>query len=227
MEDHSGVRDNYSSQTSPNLTAFLSLTPEAGEIISTFAPEAISYAQKVANFMPDWYIAYGEAVLGTEHGLNHPIDSYQLFMAKSWIENELANNLERYIDIPWLYNGDLFYVQKLAEVIKRYRGAIWQNALHLTGVPGDHTIYLSWQMESPIPAGSTWKIEYQGTAGSQSSPISNIPAATHQFTLAGMQNYFLYSVNVILENGGMDILKSNDIQVMPSNLRVMLPNIMK
>ena len=70
--------------------------------------------------------------MGNEHNLNHPVDSYQIFMAEALIRRAPAEDLARYADIPWLETGDLFYMQKLAETIKAYRGVTWGSASDLT-----------------------------------------------------------------------------------------------
>ncbi len=40
--------------------------------------------------------------------------------------NEDGPTLARYVDTPWVKLGDLYYLSKLAETIKAYRGASWQ-----------------------------------------------------------------------------------------------------
>ena len=47
---------------------------------------------------------------------------HQLFMAHAWIAGTEADTLVRLIDVPYAKVGDLFYLHKLAETIKAYRG---------------------------------------------------------------------------------------------------------
>jgi len=113
--------DTYATQI-----GYRDMVPHLAYILSTFEPEkARLYLDKATTLIPNWYAAFSEGVIGNEHNINRAVDSYQLFMAKAWIEKDAAQNLEKYIDIPWLSKGDLFYMQKLAETIKAYRGWCW------------------------------------------------------------------------------------------------------
>jgi hypothetical protein len=105
------------------------LTPEVGRFLADFAKQDLDiYIRKVQDLWPHWYAAFGEATLGTEHNLNYPVDSFQIFMAKSWIDGESGQSLQRFLDIPWLSEGgDLFYIHKLAETVKAYRGWSWSD----------------------------------------------------------------------------------------------------
>ena len=53
--------------------------------------------------------------------MNHPSDAYEHFLARSWILGEQPEQLARWVDVPWLDRGDLFYLGKLAETIRAYR----------------------------------------------------------------------------------------------------------
>jgi len=108
------------------------MTPELARLLTDHgakqggAGEEEIYVKKVEALISHWYSSFGEGVFGAEHNLNQPIDAYQLFMAKAWIQNASGEELKDYIDIPWLTEGgDLFYLQKLAETIKAYRGWCW------------------------------------------------------------------------------------------------------
>ena len=59
----------------------------------------------------------------SRHG---PTCSHQLFMAHAWIAGTPPERLERYVDVPWTPLGDLYYMHKLAETIKAYRGVRWE-----------------------------------------------------------------------------------------------------
>ena len=58
--------------------------------------------------------------------MNHPSDAYQVFCAHAQILGASGRQLARWIDVPWLDRGDLFYLHKLAETVKAYRGVRWQ-----------------------------------------------------------------------------------------------------
>ena len=113
-----------------HLFSYEGLTPELGRLLADHAKQdAEVYIKKAEALWPHWYAAFAEGTLGVEHNLNYPGDSFQLFMAKALIQQELPDKLARYVDISWLsQGGDLFYVQKLAETIKAYRGVSWEDS---------------------------------------------------------------------------------------------------
>jgi hypothetical protein len=49
-----------------------------------------------------------------------------MFMAHAWLAGTPPEALRRYIDFSWTARGDLFYMHKLAEAIKAYRGVEWR-----------------------------------------------------------------------------------------------------
>jgi len=143
LQDHSGsnlhnplewdVRD-FHTMLSPYLITFRDMVPELGRLLADYARDDVQVPiDKVEAFYPHWYAAFGEAVLGAEHNLWHPINGFQTFMAKALIQQESPGKLARYADISWLEAGDLFYVHKLAETIKAYRGVTWDDG----DLPGD------------------------------------------------------------------------------------------
>jgi hypothetical protein len=102
--------------------AFRYLTPELAAFLRDhLRAECAAYADRIAWNQPTWYASFAPAILGYEHNMNHPSDAYEHFMARSWILGEKPEQLERWIDIPWLERGDLFYLNKLAETIRAYR----------------------------------------------------------------------------------------------------------
>lgn len=114
---------------SPSLIAYRDLVPETARFLVDYVKSDVEiYANKVEALNPHWYAAFAEGMLGGEHNLSHPIDSFQIFMAKALIQQEPADQLAHYIDIPWLQAGDLFYIHKLAETIKAYRGVSWDDS---------------------------------------------------------------------------------------------------
>ena len=94
--------------------------------------------------------------------------------------------------------------------------------LRLHAVPGDKSIYLSWEVIGILPATSIWAIEYDGPPGEQTPPITGIPIDTRAYTLTGLTNYEPYTVtlNAMLE--GTPIL-TDTVSVMPTDLLVYLP----
>jgi len=104
--------------------AFRYLTPELAAFLRDhLKAECAAYADRIAWNQPTWYASFAPAILGYEHNMNHPSDAFEHFMARSWILGEKPEQLEKWIDVPWLERGDLFHLNKLAETIRAYRAA--------------------------------------------------------------------------------------------------------
>ncbi|MBM4037831.1 MAG: hypothetical protein FJ290_04890 [Planctomycetes bacterium] len=104
--------------------AFRYLTPELAAFLRDhLKAECAAYADRIAWNQPTWYASFAPAILGYEHNMNHPSDAFEHFMARAWILGEKPEQLERWIDVPWLERGDLFHLNKLAETIGAYRTA--------------------------------------------------------------------------------------------------------
>lgn len=102
------------------------MVPELGRFLAEhLKPETTRYEEVVASYQPDWYISWAESTLGTEHNMNQPCDAYQNFLARAWIIGEPPEKLRKYIDVPHLRVGDYFYIHKLAELARAYRGVEW------------------------------------------------------------------------------------------------------
>lgn len=112
------------------------LVPESARLLREYGlQEAQTFADKISEHAPDWFLAFGEQFgsLGrgmdesrypaTGDGWNYPPpeDPYQLFLARAWILREPPRELAKYLDIPHVKVGDLYHLHKLAEAIKAYR----------------------------------------------------------------------------------------------------------
>lgn len=230
LYDHSGyMRQEYDSYefvrlTSAHLTGYRDLVPETARLLSDHAKADVEiYADKFEAHLPHWYAAFAEATLGMEHNLTHPADSFQVFMAKAWIQHTSAPVLGRYLDIPWLEAGDLFYMQKLAETIKAYRGTDWEDSLILSVTPGDRALRLNWESHQNFAAGTTWRIEYAGPRGDQASPITGIPIATRSYTLTGLTNYAWYTLTLSAMSGNTVVASAPAVTAMPTNRFTHIP----
>jgi hypothetical protein len=106
----------------PHQTPFDGMTSElAGFLTDHLKAQVQRYEDVVAAYQPDWYLAWAEATIGTEHNANQPGDAYQNFLARAWIGGEPGQKLRVYIDVPQLRMGDYFYMHKLAETARAYR----------------------------------------------------------------------------------------------------------
>jgi hypothetical protein len=134
--EHSGLGSGYSVMAartpgwvrSAHLICYDDMTPELARLLADSTGGACETClEKFEANAPNWYDAFAPGMFGEEHGLLYPIDSYQAFMAKAWLQHDSADNLARYASIPWLAEGDLFYIHKLAEAVKAYRGVAWSS----------------------------------------------------------------------------------------------------
>jgi hypothetical protein len=103
---------------------YLNLTPETGRFLGHYAGrESAGFLDAVDRAWPQWYLANAGSEIGNDHsGLVQPDNAYSLFIAHAWIGKMPAAELEKRLDVSWLGRGDLFYLHKLAETIKAYRG---------------------------------------------------------------------------------------------------------
>lgn len=137
LYDHSGIGSNVGSNPMDRrvtyLVAYRDMVPELGRLLADHAKaDSEIYLKKVEALFPHWYASFRATVFGLEHDLIYPIDAFESFMAKVFIQQEGPDRLTRYVDIPWV-EGDLFYVHKLAEAVKAYRGVAWDCASALEG----------------------------------------------------------------------------------------------
>jgi hypothetical protein len=227
LADYSGTSaDTYLDHASPYLTAFRDATPEVVRLLSRYKPNKITtYLNRIESLFPQWYAAFAEGALGLEHNLQHPSDSFQTFMLLAWLGQTPPSDLASYADIPWLREGDFFYVQKLAETVRAYNGTVWSDSVALFAGPSDHRIALQWNEYQTLPPSSTWTIDYTGPAGDQPSPITGLPSTTRSFTLTALTNNTWYEIRVTAINSGTVILTSDPVRVFVTKYRIHLPTI--
>lgn len=220
---------NYRGQDSPYLAAFRDITPELGRYLKDWNFSDVSVVlNKVKALYPHWYAAFAEGTLGWEHNLSHPIDSFQIFMAHAWILDTPGTSLARYTDISWLSDGDFFYLQKIAETVKHYRGIQWSSSISVQAwaVPGNQTIRFYWWIYPDQNDGYTWRIDLSGPGSP--SPVTGIPFTTRTYLFTGLTNYATYSATIsLVDQEGTILASSRPVQVMPTDLMVSLPIVFK
>ena len=119
------VADQYHGRG--DLLAYRGMTPELGRFLRDFdKARARTFVDRVEEHMPEWYTAMCLANIGAEHNYLHPDNAYQCFLARAWVLGEGPAKLRRYLDVPWMARGDLYYVHKLVETINAYRGVKWE-----------------------------------------------------------------------------------------------------
>jgi hypothetical protein len=127
--DVSEEKDYWYMRLAPYLLPFRDMVPELGRFMAGhLKPEAEAFCNCIVENQPHWYITYAEAILSAEIGFNCPCDAYGHFLARAWVLGEKPEQLERYLDVPWLKLGDLYHLHKLAETLKAYRGVTWEGA---------------------------------------------------------------------------------------------------
>ena len=123
LDDKAGpLGERWHEACSSELAAFRHLTPELAAFLGDhLKAETAAIAARVEWNQPTWYASFTEAILGSEHNMNHPSDPYEMFLVRGWVLGERPERLKAWLDVPWLARGDLFYLHKLAETIKAYR----------------------------------------------------------------------------------------------------------
>ena len=120
--DASEEKDYWYMRLGPYLLPFRDMVPELGRFMADhLKAESEAFCRRVVENQPHWYVTYAEAILSAEIGFNMPCDAYGQFLARAWILGEKPAQLERYIDVPWLKTGDLYYLHKLTETVRAYR----------------------------------------------------------------------------------------------------------
>ncbi|MFQ5807990.1 MAG: hypothetical protein ACE5JM_00095, partial [Armatimonadota bacterium] len=112
------------------LVPYRELAPEAARLLAKWGlgDETKVYLDHYASRNPSWFVLFGDAVDGRETPWLFLDDMHQLFMAHAWLADTDADALAGYIDVPYAKVGDLFYMHKLAEAIKAYRGVEYRDA---------------------------------------------------------------------------------------------------
>ena len=99
-------------------------------------------------------------------------------------------------------------------------------SLTLRGAPGNQTIYLDWDVNTTLPATTTWRIDYYTTTLTTPFTATNPFSDTRTHMLAGLTNYQTYTVTLNAMLGTAPIL-SDTVCVMPTDIFVHLPLMLK
>jgi hypothetical protein len=122
---------------------FRDMVPEVARLLGDADPASLRrMTANVDNYMPGWYIAWGERRMAQEtpHWVDgirkfqpyvyaesftvYPDVPHSIFLCKALIAQEPSMNLERYADVPWCA-GDLFYIEKLVRAIDSCGTMTW------------------------------------------------------------------------------------------------------
>jgi hypothetical protein len=96
------------------------LTPEIGRFLAHYAGSTHEHLMNVYvdYHRPTWHLAWGvETMWRNESPFAFPTMAAEIFAARAWVLNESAEELQRFLDIPWC-RADLFYIQKLVSCLE-------------------------------------------------------------------------------------------------------------
>jgi hypothetical protein len=97
---------------------FMYLVPELADYLREHALSKVQAAvAEYEQIAPYWFVSFAEEGFG-ENALTPLYDGQALFLAKAWILQEPAGELEPFLDVPAFPRGDLFYLQKLVATIE-------------------------------------------------------------------------------------------------------------
>jgi len=97
---------------------FMFLVPELGQYLHDNALADVQQAFEEYNKVaPYWFVTHYEATTG-EGTIQHLYDHHALFQAKALILKEYREELTKYLDVPAVEVGDLFYIQNLVAAIE-------------------------------------------------------------------------------------------------------------
>ncbi|MBN1875886.1 MAG: PQQ-binding-like beta-propeller repeat protein [Anaerolineae bacterium] len=96
---------------------FMYLVPELGQYLhDTIYDEVQEAIDEYEVIAPYWFVSNFEATVG-EGASQHFYDYHALFQAKALILQETGIELVKYLDVPAVQVGDLFYLQNLIAVL--------------------------------------------------------------------------------------------------------------
>ena len=161
-------------------------------------------------------------------------DQHSLFGVEPGFLNSAAGDYGLRVDSPAIDRGialSEFNYDKIAT--PRPQIAAWDIGAYeaisevvLHGAPADRTIYLTWQINTPLPETSTWRIDYAGQTGTVYLPITGIISSTRAYSLTGLTNYTWYAVTLNAMLDSTPFL-TDTVRVMPTDRFVYLPLVMR
>jgi len=104
------------------------LTPEIGRLCANYASQTHKHLMDiyVDYHRPTWYLAWNvETMWRNECPFAFPTMAMEVFAARALILREPAENLTRFLDIPWC-KADLFYIRKLLLAIEAHGKVVWR-----------------------------------------------------------------------------------------------------
>ncbi len=98
-------------------------------------------------------------------------------------------------------------------------------ALNLQARPDDETLYLTWTVNTTLPATTTWRITYYTDPASPLT-VTDPLSTTRAYTLTGLSNYIPYTITLEAMLSATPFL-TDTIQATPADIFVYLPVVLK
>jgi hypothetical protein len=108
---------------------FLFLVPELALILRTEIPARIQAAvDEYTRLAPFWFVSNVEEGFA-ENAIVPVYDSWALFQARALLLRQRYDELARYLDVPSVARGDLYYIQNLVTLLEARPARRRHNAL--------------------------------------------------------------------------------------------------
>lgn len=104
------------------------LTPEVGRLLDASAGEAHRRFLRVVvdHHRPTWWLAWNvETLLRNECAFGFPATAMEIFSARAWVAGAGAEDLARWVDIPWS-KADEYFIQKVALALSARSEREWE-----------------------------------------------------------------------------------------------------
>ncbi len=121
---------------------FVFLVPELGEYLRENALAKVQEAvSEYCDVAPYWFVADHDTAHG-ESASQHFYDYHALFQARAQILDEPGDELVRYLDVPAVQVGDLFYIQNIVTALQAGASYTFEKTVSPgTGAQGDILSY--------------------------------------------------------------------------------------
>ncbi len=122
---------------------FMFLVPELGQYLRDHLLNEIQGAlDEYGTIAPYWFVANLDLAHG-ESANQHFYDYHALFQARALILKQSGDELARYLDVPAVQVGDLFYIHNLVAALRAgVSEALHKSAMPLSGMQGDEILYV-------------------------------------------------------------------------------------
>jgi hypothetical protein len=107
------------------LARYVDLVPSVGRSVREHAQVASARLREYRAERETWYMAFGDRSIGGENYTNPPHFARSLFAAGALVEHLDAEQLTRFVDVPWC-EADLYFIEKAAFALWVAGGRRWE-----------------------------------------------------------------------------------------------------